>query len=312
MADLLATLGIAPGEELRARGRAANDLGFGPRGPSPTAGSGSIVAAQAPQAKVGSPRGVTIRKNCLTISWDALALGADQGFSTVTSYDVFINAGGAAAFDTTPTATPTAETVELCGLTEGTAYNMKIRAVNLYGAGIDSDTLTLTTSQVPTKPDAPTVQVSGTQVSLSWDPTTSDGGTGGVTSAAIKILDSTAAWTEFTSICPATDTSVTSCAVAMEALLDTTGLEPGANIKAVLATTNADGTSPDSDPNADGTLAQGAPTAAPTDFAVDSFTKDTITVSWTSVAAGASAGYADLTDVLVYATTPGGSVPVVT
>lgn len=54
------------------------------------------------------------------------------------------------------------------GLSGGVTYAYKVRAYNKYGEGPFTAEVTLQTSQPPEKPAAPTVEVVGGYVNISW------------------------------------------------------------------------------------------------------------------------------------------------
>ena len=66
-----------------------------------------------------------------TVTWTAPAAG---GAPAVTGYEVVVNAGGSVVRTVTGIA-PTATSLTVTGLTNGTTYTLQVRAVNLFGAG---------------------------------------------------------------------------------------------------------------------------------------------------------------------------------
>lgn len=56
----------------------------------------------------------------------------------------------------------------MLGLTGGETYLFKVRALNVYGAGEFSETISQRMSNVPGKPVMVTVDLQGTDVLISW------------------------------------------------------------------------------------------------------------------------------------------------
>ncbi len=103
----------------------------------------------------------------------------DTGSSPITSFEVVAEAGGAVAGTVTGVAA-TATTAVVTGLTNGTAYTFRVRAVNAVGDGPLSAPSNEVTPAVPvTAPAAPsigTASAASTEATVRWTAPASDGG----------------------------------------------------------------------------------------------------------------------------------------
>ena len=118
-----------------------------------SAGTSSTAEAQAtPAARPRIPTGVDASTSgrSIQVTWTAPASGG----SPITSYTVEFCSGGCTSWrSTTVSGNPPATTTTLTGLTTGTTYRVRVRAVNAAGNSGWSGTDTATT---PTRPGTPT------------------------------------------------------------------------------------------------------------------------------------------------------------
>ncbi|HWG72759.1 MAG TPA: fibronectin type III domain-containing protein, partial [Acidimicrobiales bacterium] len=140
------------------------------------------VTVTVPDTVPGAPSavGATAGSGQVSLAWTA---PASDGGSAVTGYNVYEGtaAGGEA---TTPVngSTPLAATTTsyvVGGLTNGTTYFFTIKAVNSVGTSGPSDEVSATPAAPPAVPGAPTglaATAGNGQVSLTWTPPTSTGG----------------------------------------------------------------------------------------------------------------------------------------
>ena len=163
------------------------------------------------------------------------------------------------------------------GLTPGTRYTFKLRAVNIGStAGSPSDAASATPPAVPTKPGAPTLTPGNTQLTVSWTEPATNGAA--ITDYDVRyrpVTDPASAWTEWND----TDTSTTIGATI-------TGLDNGTRYDVQVRATNSAG---DSDWS-DATRATPAP-AVPTQPGAPTLTPGNtqLTVSWTEPATNGAA-----------------------
>ena len=106
-------------------------------------------------SRVGRPA-VRARDAALDVNWDA----PGDGGSAITHYDVGRRAGTTGAWTETEVRGRTSTTIS--GLTNGTSYQVRVRAVNTKGDGRWSETVTgrpVATAPAPTDPTAPIAPV---------------------------------------------------------------------------------------------------------------------------------------------------------
>jgi hypothetical protein len=107
----------------------------------------------------------------LALSWTA---PSSNGGSAVTSYTIeYTPSGGSAVTVNTGSA---ATSYNLDGLTNGTLYGVRVRAVNSVGSGGYSDSFSGTPATVPGSPTSLAGTVGNGSVALSWTAPTSNGG----------------------------------------------------------------------------------------------------------------------------------------
>lgn len=101
------------------------------------------------------------------VTWTALTGSARGGQAVlITSYEVYWDQ----STGVWESLTSTSDLFALkTGLTGGTTYSFKVRAYNKYGEGDFTEVVTIQTSQAPEVPTAPTVEIVGGYVKISWD-----------------------------------------------------------------------------------------------------------------------------------------------
>ena len=175
--------------------RAANRSGDG-------AWSTSASAVPAPQTPAAPARAtLTVKHQALGVSWTA---PNDNG-SAITDYDVQYRtctkstdltcSGSTTNTDwgnwrnrSGETASDTDTTAELTGLTNGTAYQVQVRAANAKGESAWSQTAQAAAATTPSKPAQPTVTTDAEQLGVSWSAPTSNGGAA-VTGYKVRYCD---------------------------------------------------------------------------------------------------------------------------
>lgn len=116
-------------------------------GESSLAGPAAATPAAAATAPAKpAPPTLSPGDGTLVATWAA----PDDGGAAITDYDVQVRAGASGAYSTWPH-TGTARTVTISGLTNGTAYEVRIRATNSVGPSAWSDprTATPTSARIP-------------------------------------------------------------------------------------------------------------------------------------------------------------------
>ncbi len=123
----------------------------------------------------------------------------------------------------------------ITGLTNGTSYEVAVRARNAVGAGVASDVATGTPSAVPTVPTAVGAIASGGRVTVSWSAPASNGGAP-IASYTARAYNQAAGGTLLGSCTTASSTC------------DITGLTNGVTVYVEVLATNATGDGPASAP----------------------------------------------------------------
>lgn len=103
------------------------------------------------------------------VVWTALTGSARGGKNVaITNYEVYWDQGTGTWVSLANTTSPDTLTYLKEGLTGGNTYKFKVRAYNKYGDGPFTAEVSVQTSQAPNAPAAPTLQVVGAHVNISW------------------------------------------------------------------------------------------------------------------------------------------------
>ena len=286
------TIGSAvSGETYQVRVHAFNEVGDGPASAPP-------IEADIPAPPTAAPTDVdtdaTTTAGALVVSWTAVA-DANNGGSPITSYTATATADSETTRQcTAPGASATTCTIAASGLTLGVPYQVTVLATNKFGVGLASSELSATPSVVPAAPTNVVINATVTPRALvvSWMavPASANGG--------LPVLDYTATATAgdgTTEECTESGASATTCTI--------TGLTAGEEYDVVVQARNARGRSPVS--SAVLAIPSVAPTAAPTDVAINATTTaGALVVRWTLVA-DANNGGAEITGYTATATATG-------
>ncbi len=165
------------------------------------AGTASAEVTQTPIAVPAAPTGLTaaVGDAQLSLSW------TDPGNSTITGYQYQYKSGNNAysawTAMTPSTATTTSHTVT--GLVNDTAYTLRIRALNVSGAGAASAEVTQTPIAVPAAPAGLTAAVGDAQLSLSW----TDPGNSTISGYQYQYKSGNGAYGAWTAMMPSTATT---------------------------------------------------------------------------------------------------------
>jgi titin len=266
----LVVAGLTNGTTYHLRLRAENAVG---------AGAASAAATGTPATTPSAPAitGVTAGAGELGI---AFTPPAESGGAPVTNYQYSLDGG--ATWQTRAPASAASPLV-IGGLTNGTTYQVALRAVNAVGAGAASAPASGTPRAVAGAPTALTADPGNGQVTLHWVPPASDGGEA-ITDYTVQYSSNNGPWIT----APHAPSTATTLTVG--------GLANGTVYLFHVAAVTAAGTGPASAsvPATPGTA--GAPTGLAVTFNQTSATAQDGTLTWT---APASTGSASITDYAV-------------
>ena len=192
--------------------------------------SDGIVSMSVPAAPVIAT--ATAGSGTATVTWTA---PAPNGSPAITGYEVVVNVGGVPVRTITGVS-PTATSLVVTGLTNGTTYTFQVRAVNVFGAGPLSAPSNAVTpaATVPSAPTGVAATAGVGSATVSWTAPASDGGSP-ITASQIDVRTGTTVTTViFTN--PATSQVVT-------------GLLPGTTYTFVVRAVNGVGPSANSVPS---------------------------------------------------------------
>jgi titin len=196
------------------------------------AGTGTASAPRVPVtpvAKPGAPNltGITANNTFLQLAFTA----GTAGSSAITGYEYQLDGGAWVA------ASGTTSPLTVSGLTNGTAYSVKIRAVSAVGAGAESNARTGTPYTLPDAPNAATIVAEPTNggATVTWQAPDANGSP----ITAYQVVAWSAA-TQGSQIRTCNSTGATTCTL--------TGLTNGTTYYVTVDATNAAGTSTRSTP----------------------------------------------------------------
>ena len=250
---------LTNGTSYQVQVRAANTHGDGPWSPSATLKAGLPAAPAAPTLTSGNAQ--------LAAAWTA---PANNG-SAITDYDVqYSSDGGSTWTEWNAGDTGTTLSATITTLTNGTSYQVQVRAANTHGDGPWSPSATLKAG-LPAAPAAPTLAPGNAQLSVSWTAPANNGSA--ITDYDVQYKAKTAnAWTSHAFTGTGTSTTISS------------GITNGTEYEAQVRAVNAHGNGPWS-PSA--SLKAGVPVAP----AAPTLTADnaSLAVGWTAPANNGSA-----------------------
>ena len=216
--------GLTAGSTRHYRVAAINNVGTGAY-----SDEASATTHDVPDAPMNLTAAV-VSETQIDLSWDA---PSEDGGSTITGYDLEYSVDGSIPWMDLTTSATTIAFSDNTGLTAGTTRHYRVAAINDVGTGEYTTTNATTTAATTTVPGAPTnltaTAVSDTQIDLSWDAPSEDGGEA-VTGYDLEYSeDGNEPWTDLT-------TSVTTTS------FDDTGLTAGSTRHYRVAAINAVGT----------------------------------------------------------------------
>ena len=161
----LRTLTARPRDSLiRVKVRAFNAKGSGDYSEVNTAGA--TIETEPTNLSVVSIDVPSTSNTATKVVWTALTGSARGGWDVaITQYEVYWDQASNTWVSLANTTS--LETVKT-GLVGGTIYQFKVRAYNKYGEGLFTAPVSVNTSQAPDQPAAPTLEVVGAHVKISW------------------------------------------------------------------------------------------------------------------------------------------------
>lgn len=174
-----------------------------------------------------------LSKTSIQIDWTGVTSSPSNGYSSVTAYEIYWNAGtGTDPSTLADTITAPTVTKTFTALTAGSTYYFKILAKNVHGSSIDSAIVNQLSADVPDANVAVVITESGTNVVLTWATPT---GINGAAVSANRVLlynKGTTTYTEYSSLCDGSNVATLTCNVAMSEFTSNLGYTAGDFIKA--------------------------------------------------------------------------------
>jgi titin len=170
MATVKTLTGMSTDTLIQVKVRAHNSDDWGDYSEINTAGSTIETTPSAMSTPSFDSTTTTI--NAIDLTWSQLS-GTDKGGSsvTITGYVVYWDLGNGSPFAVLNTVSGASTTNYLkSGLTSGTTYSFKVLAVNKYGDGVLSSSVSIMTGQAPDIPSAPITSITSGSiyVDITW------------------------------------------------------------------------------------------------------------------------------------------------
>ena len=229
------TLRAAPfnlvlGQAVYAKVRSKNSVG--PGGWSPPNSPAAKIQTE-PGSPASAPTAISTSESSATIGLTHLT-GTAAGDSAILQYEISWDQGlGTGVWSTYTVVTSSTSQVTVPGLTSGATYSFKYRGQNLHGwsAGY-SPVLALVALGLPRQPLPIRTTMNGASVVLTWSEPYTGGQGVALTAYTVKLLDTTGALAEYTSICQGSNSAVLlsrSCTIPMSAFTSPVNYVSGTN-----------------------------------------------------------------------------------
>lgn len=164
-----------------------------------SAASATVTGTPATTPKSPTTLSATPGNGSLSVSFSP---PINTGGDAITNYKYSLNSGAFTAFSSITTTSPTSITGSITGLTNGTSYVVKLKAVNSVGDGSESDTVTSTPRTTPGAPTSLSTTPKNASADIAF---TAPANTGGA--AITNYQYSTDGGTNYIAFSPATTTS---------------------------------------------------------------------------------------------------------
>ena len=194
--------GLTNGTAYEVQVRAGNSVGDGAWSASAT---GTPVAAAAVPSAPSAPS-LTAGDGQLGVSWTA---PSDNG-AAIDDYDLRYRTGGGSWTELPDAVKSTSTTATITGLTNGTAYEVQVRAGNSVGDGAWSASATGTpvaAAAVPSAPSAPSLTAGDGQLGVSWTAPSDNGAA--IDDYDVRYRTGGGSWTELPDAVKSTSTTAT-------------------------------------------------------------------------------------------------------
>ena len=204
-ATMATITGLTNGTAYEVQVRAGNSAGDGPWSAGAT---GTPAAAVTPASPPSAPSAPTLRAGDgrLTASWTP---PADNG-AAIDDYDLRYRPSGGVWTELADAVKSTSTTATITGLTNGTAYEVQVRAGNSAGDGPWSAGATgtpVSSASVPSAPSAPTLRAGDGQLTASWTAPADNGAV--IDDYDVRYRSSGGAWTALPDAVKSTSTTAT-------------------------------------------------------------------------------------------------------
>jgi titin len=159
----------------------------------------SLATSVAPRTPPSAPinLGAVSSDGTVALVW---AAPSSNGGATVTGYIVDRSADGGITWSTATTTGTTGAVIS--GLTNGTTYAFRVRAVNAAGEGSNTATVSALPAAVPSAPTSLGTLVGDSQVSITWSAPSSNGGASIVGYRVEQSSDGGSIWTTIVTSTP--------------------------------------------------------------------------------------------------------------
>jgi hypothetical protein len=207
MTQFNSVLGYAKGDIIKVKVAAYNDQGAGTASQEITSG----LVYQTIPVQVTNLSATSTDNTTVKLSWRSIASSPDNGYSTVTEYEVWWdNGAGSGTSLFLKSSAGSDVTTTISGLSTSTTYRFAVLAKNIHGSGSLSEEVSILAAYKPTQMDPVVVAEDGsvsTSVAFSWEPPSTANGAI-ITSYRVKFLNKgTSAYEEFPSLCDSSDLS---------------------------------------------------------------------------------------------------------
>ena len=300
MEDFGTVLGYSKGELLLVKVEAYNAEGYSTSSTELTSG----LVFQSIPSQVTNLVVTSTSSTEVSLTWDAITSSPNNGYSSITEYEVWWNSGSGSTLALLTSAGNT-NTYSKSSLTTGTTYRFAVLAKNVHGAGPLSSEQSILVAAVPEQMTQVSTSDNGTDIVFAWAAPTSNNGAE-ITAYRVNLYVKDSGYQHLPTLCDASNVSVMTCVVPMSQITSTLGYTGGELILATAEAFNVKGWSTPSEPNTSGEVAKVVP-IAPTGLAATVQDTTSIDLTWTAISLSPDNGYSPVTSYTVYSNQGSGS-----